>query len=80
MAYNSAKTYGKPANKTTEAPKAEAPAAEGKRMPVGNLYIQADGAEKKTKLTGLFKEVSKAGQTYYRGKDDQGNKFIVFLD
>lgn len=90
MAYTPQKTsgYSKPAQKQTEAtpaPKADAatatPAVNGeKRMPVGNLYVQGPEEEKKTKLTGLFKEVSKAGQVYYRGKSDNGDKFIVFLD
>ena len=84
MAYTKPSSYSKPAAKTEAAPvaktEAAAPAAGEKRMPVGNLYVQGPEEEKKTKLTGLFKEVSKAGQVYYRGKSDNGDKFIVFLD
>lgn len=62
-------------------PKAPTMDANGKSTsPAGSLHIQRVGAEQKERITGLFKDVSKAGKEYLRGKDEAGNKYIIFLD
>ena len=62
-------------------PKAPTVDANGKSTsPAGSLHIQRVGAEQKERITGLFKDVSKAGKEYLRGKDEAGNKYIIFLD
>ena len=76
--YNKAQTAA-----TSSAPvkKVEETKQEGTAVkPMGTLYMQEEGAQEKTKLTGLFKETSKAGQVYYRGKGTDGTKFIVFIN
>lgn len=86
MAYNTQqnKGYTKPQQKPAQ--EAAAPVAQTEAAPAGkgnkpafNLYIQKVGEEEKTKLTGLFKDVSKKGDTYFKGKDSEGNKYIVFI-
>ena len=47
---------------------------------VGSLHVQKNGTEDRVRLTGLFRDVSKAGKEYMRGKDEEGNKYIIFLD
>lgn len=86
MAYNpnnqGNKSYSKPAAAAAPATPAPAKAQEEgvARKPVGSLHVQGKDEEKKTRLTGLFKEVSKNGATYYRGNTEDGTKYIIFLD
>ena len=49
--------------------------------PCGSIKIQKVGAEGSLLLTGIWKETSKAGKTYYRGKGiDDGATYLVFLN
>ena len=63
----------------------DAPAAAKKEFvpsrPVGSIKIQKVGAEGSVLLTGIWKETSKAGKTYYRGKGvEDGATYLVFLN
>jgi hypothetical protein len=63
----------------------EAPAAADKKdftakKPDATIKIQKEGETESTRLTGLWKETSKAGGTYYRGKAADGTTYIMFLN
>ena len=64
--------------------KKSAPAASGastntaKTMPVFSLSVAVEGQEGLVNLTGLFENKSKAGNKYFSGKDEDGNKFFLF--
>ena len=45
-------------------------------LPVFSLSIALDEGLKK--LTGLFENRSKAGNTYWSGKDEEGNRFYLY--
>ena len=81
MAYNpnqsnSTQSYAPKAPEVVQKAKEEV----ATRRPVGSLHMQGKDEEKKTRITGLFKEVSKNGAVYYRGGTEDGTRYIIFLD